>query len=270
MEALPFVNLDGGAVLIKAEVGKTLGTIYAHPRATDANGNFIIGDDPNSAEYGIYKLSSDYKEIGNVQAKVIGGWSNTITYKSFSLDFLMDYRFGGKLVSAPLLYAYGSGMYESTMQYRDEANGGLPYNIVGNVKVLAPNHASAEFHDGVMLEGVKAGGGQNDIIVDAASYYLNGFGWSTGWYEKEGIFDNDYIKMREVVFGYNLPKTFASKLRFQNIRVSIVGRNLFYVYRTLENLDPETALGSSWTRQGIDEGSIAATRSYGFSIHASF
>jgi iron complex outermembrane receptor protein len=182
----------------------------------------------------------------------------------------MDYRFGGKLVSAPLLYAYGSGIYESTMQYRDEANGGLPYNIVGDEKVLASSHNGAEFHDGVLLDGVKAGGGQNDIIVDAASYYINGFGWSTGWYEKEAVLDNDYIKMREVVFGYNLPKTLSGKLRFQNIRVSVVGRNLFYVYRTLENLDPEVPLGSNWVRQGWDEGSIAATRSYGFSINATF
>lgn len=263
-------NLDAGAVLIKAEEGKTLGNIYAHPRAQDSNGNFIINDDPASDQYGLYKLSSEYAKVGNVQPKAVGGWSNTITYKAFTLDFLMDYRFGGSLVSAPLLYAYGAGMYESTLQYRDEANGGLPYNIVGGVKVLAPSHASAEFHDGVSLEGVKDAGGENDIIVDAASYYMNGFYWASGWYEKEGVHKNDYIKLREVAFGVNLPKNFTDKLHFQNIRVSLIGRNLLYLYRTLDNLDPEVAVGTSWTRQGVDEGSMAATRSYGFSIHASF
>jgi iron complex outermembrane receptor protein len=52
--------------------------------------------------------------------------------------------------------------------------------------------------------------------------------------------------------------------------VSLVGRNLFYLYRTLDNLDPEVAIGSNWLRQGVDEGSIAATRSFGFTINGTF
>lgn len=264
MQEYTSFDVDAGAVLVKVEEGKPLGNIYAHPRATDANGNFIIGED------GMYKLSSDYTKVGNVQPKAVGGWSNTVSYKDFSLDFLIDYRFGGSIVSAPLLYAYGSGMYESTLQYRDEEHGGLPYNIVNGEKVLAPSHAGAEFHDGILLKGVNEDGDENEVIIDAPSYYLNGFGWASGWYEKEGVHKNSYVKLREVALGYNLPKHLSSKLRFQNIRVSLVGRNLLYLYRTLENLDPEAMLGTSWVRQGIDEGSMAATRSYGFSIHGSF
>jgi iron complex outermembrane recepter protein len=257
-----YYNLDGGAVLLKAEEGQAIGNIYAHPRATDANGNFIITDD------GLYSLSTDYKKVGNIQPKAIGGWSNTISYKGFNLNFLMDYRFGGSIVSAPLLYATGAGMYENTMQYRDAKHGGLAYNIDGNgVKVASQN---GEYHDGVLLKGVKADGTPNTTIVDAAYYYINSFYWSSGWYEKSGVYKNDYIKMREASLSYNLPKSISDKLHFQNIRVSVIGRNLFYFYRTLDNLDPEVAIGTSWNRQGVDEGSLAATRSYGFSIHASF
>ena len=84
------------------------------------------------------------------------------------------------------------------------------------------------------------------------------------------MLQNDYIKLREVSLGYNLPTAIAEKLRLQNIRVSLIGRNLFYLYRTLENLDPEAMLGTRWDKQGIDEGSLAATRSYGFTINARF
>jgi iron complex outermembrane recepter protein len=265
VEEMTFYNLDAGAVLVKAEEGQVLGTIYTHPREQDANGNFVIGAN------GLYKLSSEYKKVGDVQPRIVGGFINTLSYKNFSLNFLIDYRFGGKIVSAPLLYGTGAGMYENTMQYRDEANGGLPYNIDANGnKVLAPSHAEAQYHDGVLLDGVTETGERNTTIVDAASYYINSFYWASGWYEKAGIHKNDFLKMREVVFGYNLPKSVSQKLRFQNIRVSLVGRNLFYLYRTLENLDPEAMVGTSWLRQGIDEGSMAATRSYGFAIHASF
>lgn len=256
-------NGDAGAALIKAEEGKALGEIYTHPIEKDANGNRVTVD-------GYYSLSSEYEKVGNVQPKAIGGWSNTLAYKGFSLDFMVDYRFGGSIVSPPLLYAYGVGMYESTLQGRDEAHGGLPYNVVGGKNVQAANHASAEYHDGVLLQGVKKDGTPNDVVLDAASYYMNSFYWASGNYGQEAVKKNSYVKFREVSLGYNLPKSFATKMRLQNIHVSLIGRNLFYVYRTLKNLDPEALIGSSWTRQGVDEGSLAATRSYGFSIHASF
>lgn len=267
MDEITFMNLDAGAVLIKAEAGQPLGNIYAHTRVKDDQGNFVISDD------GLYTLTTndEYEKVGNVQPKATGGWSNTISYKGFSLNFLIDYRYGGKLVSPPHLYAFGAGMYENTMRYRDEANGGLPYNIDGNGnKVLAPDHASAQYHDGVLLEGVKANGEPNTTIVEAAYYYVNNYYWASGWYEKEGVLKNDYVKMREITLGYNLPTAIAQKLRFNNLRVSLIGRNLFYLYRTLDNLDPEVAVGSSWYRQAVDEGSMAATRSFGFAINGSF
>ena len=259
-----FYNLDAGAVLIKAKAGDVLGNIYTHTREKDSNGNYIINSD------GLYQMTTgnNYEKVGNIMPKAVGGWSNTVTYKGFSLNFLMDYRYGGKLVSAPHLYAYGAGMYESTMEYRDAEHGGLSYNIDGSGnKVLAAN---GQYHDGLVLDGVTTTGEKNTKVVDAANYYINSFYWASGWYEKEGVLKNDYIKMREVTLSYNLPRSIAQKLHFQNLRVSFIGRNLFYVYRTLKNLDPEVAIGSNWLRQGVDEGSMAATRSLGFSLNGSF
>lgn len=271
MDEMTFFNTDGGALIIKVKAGDLLGNIYTHTRQTDENGNYIVEDSPDAIP-GLYKMTTDYKKVGNTLPKATGGWSNTISYKGVSLYFLMDYRFGGSLVSAPHMYMYGAGMFESTMKYRDAANGGLPYNIDGDGnKVLAPSHDAAEYHDGVLLPGVKASNGEeNDIIVDAANYYINSFYWATGDYERQAVLKNDFIKMREVSLSYNLPANITSKIGFQNLRVSLIGRNLFYLYRTLDNLDPEVAIGSSWVRQGIDEGSLAATRSIGFSISGSF
>jgi iron complex outermembrane recepter protein len=273
-ERLIMNKLDQDAVLIVADQGKTLGDIYVHPRLTDANGNYVIDAD------GYYTMDTDvnnYVKVGNILPKAIGGWSNTVSYKGFSLDFMIDYRFGGKLVSPPNLYAMGAGMYENTLQYRDEEHGGIPYYIDGNQKIQLPSHSSAApnggrvYHDGVILPGVTETGEPNTTVLDAPSYYLNTFTWGqTGLYEEGAVLKNDYVKMREAVLSYNLPRSISQKLKLQNVRVSLVGRNLFYIYRTLDNLDPEVAIGSQWNTQGIDEGSSAATRSYGFSIHASF
>jgi iron complex outermembrane receptor protein len=67
-----------------------------------------------------------------------------------------------------------------------------------------------------------------------------------------------------------MPKSITKKTHFQNIKLSLIGRNLFYAWRTLENLDPEATIGTNWLNQGIDEGSGAATRSYGFAVNLSF
>lgn len=265
MDELIGFNGDAGAFMIKAEEGEPIGNIYVHPRTTDNNGNYIID------EYGLYVLSSDYVKAGNIQPKAVGGWGNTVTYKGLSLDFLIDYRFGGQLVSPPALYATGAGMYESTMKYRDEANGGLPYNMDGDGnKTLAASHAEAQYHDGVLLEGVTTTGEPNTTIVDAANYYINSFYWASGWYEEGAVFDNNYVKMREIVLTYRLPSSVSERLRFQNLSISLIGRNLFYLHRTLKYLDPEVAIGTNWVRQGLDEGSLAATRSFGLSLNARF
>lgn len=263
-------NADGGALKIVSDVGDALGNIYVHPRLQDSNGNYVISDD------GLYVMSNEYKKVGNVMPKGLGGWINNFSYKGFALDAVIDYRFGGKLVSNPLLYQTGAGMFESTMEYRDKENGGLSYYLDGEKKVLLTGNATTApnggrvYHDGVLLDGVTTTGEKNTTIVDAANFYMSTYGWSTGWYEKGAVYKNDYAKLRELVLSYNLPKSIAEKMHLQNIRVSLIGRNLFYIYRTLKNLDPEAPVGTSWKNQGVDEGSSAATRSYGVSLHVSF
>ncbi|SDL10696.1 iron complex outermembrane recepter protein [Catalinimonas alkaloidigena] len=273
VDRLNYYNADGGAVQVVAEKGRPLGDILVHPRQTDENGNFVIGDN------GLYIINSnEYEKAGNILPKAVGGMLNTFTYGPFSLDLTIDYRFGGQLVSPPLLYATGAGMFESTLEFRDEENGGLPYYINSdNVKVQLPSHDAAApdgstvFHDGMILEGVDQEGNPNTTIVDAPSYYFNTFTWgSSGWYGGGAVYDNSYIKLREATLSYQIPTNLASKLKLQNVRVALIGRNLFYIWRTLKNLDPEAAIGSRWDRQGIDEGSGAANRSYGISLHANF
>jgi len=111
----------------------------------------------------------------------------------------------------------------------------------------------------------------NTKIIDAAYYYLNTFAWGNdSWNDRGSLYDNNYIKMRELVFSWTAPKAFAHKMYLQRVRFSLVARNLFYVYRTMKNLDPESSIGTTWLNQGIDEGSNAATRSYGIALNMAF
>jgi iron complex outermembrane recepter protein len=269
---ITFYEAEQNALRIVAEEHETIGNIYIYPRLKDNNGNYIIGSN------GLYTIdNSRYEKMGNVMPKITGGWFNSVNWKHFSLDCAIDYRLGGKLVSPPLKYNLGAGMYKSTLQYRDEEHGGLPYYISPNgQKILLPSHTAKVsnsgrvYHDGVILPGVTVTGQENTQIIDAAYYYMNTYIWGASALNESAVVDNSYIKMRELVLGYTLPAKLTGKMHFNNIRISLIGRNLFYFYRTLKNIDPEATIGSNWIRQSVDEGSMAATRSMGFSVNLDF
>jgi iron complex outermembrane receptor protein len=273
VDQLVFSDFEGSSIRVVAEKKQPIGNIYVYPRMTDASGNFIINNN------GLYVIDhSRYVKAGNLLPKVTGGFMNSFQYKNFDFQMNYDFSFGGQIISPALKYGMGAGLYESTMQYRDAANGGLAYYLdeTGN-KILLPDHTSSSpnqspvYHDGVLLQGVREDGALNTNVIDAATYYINTFDWgNNAWNEEGAIYENSYIKLREVVLSYTLPKKVSDKLHFQNMRISLIGRNLLYVWRTLENLDPESTIGTNWLKQGLDEGAGAATRSYGFAVNISF
>ena len=56
----------------------------------------------------------------------------------------------------------------------------------------------------------------------------------------------NYVALREITLGYQLPKTWASKVGAQNINISATARNLCYLYNSLENnLNPESVRGNA-------------------------
>lgn len=255
MDEIVFYYSDQATAKIVAKAGEQLGNIYMRERQKDDNGNFKITDD------GFYAMdNSKYVQGGNIMPKMVGGFSNTLSYKGVSLDFTIDYRLGGKMLAPNLKYMRGAGMLENSMQYRDAASGGLTYQENGKT-----------YNDGVLLNGVNENtGAPNTKVVSAADYYLTTFNWGEGSLTEAEIFNNSYVKMREVVLSYKLPTAFTNKLKISNMRLSLIGRNLFYVYRTLKDLDPEAPIGNKWWSQGVDVGSTAASRNFGFSLTANF
>lgn len=273
VDQLVIRELEGSSIRVVAEKGQPIGNIYVYPRMTDAMGNLVISDK------GLYEIDhSRYVKAGNLLPNFTGGFLNSLLYKNFNLQFNFDFSLGGQIISPALKYGMAAGLYETTMQFRDEAHGGLAYyiNSSGEKIILPDRQASAPagakvYHDGIILNGVKENGSANTTVIDAATYYLNTFDWgNNAWNERGAIYDNSYVKLREVTLGYTVPKSVSGKLHFQNIRLSVFGRNVLYVWRTLRDIDPESTIGTNWLNQGIDESAGAATRSFGFAMNLSF
>jgi len=253
-------------------VGQPYGEWVAYVYQRDGAGNKVVNSD------GYYvRDDSQYVSVGNSTPDMFGGFLNTFRYKRFSLNVNIDFNVGGDIFSFTNFYGMNAGKLEESLQYRDEANGGLPYYVDGsNSKVALPSHSSSSpggevvYHDGVILEGSKDSGGANDKMISAFDYYIETYYWNYGFHE-EGLFDNTYIKMREVALTYSVDPAYLKKTGVQNITLSLIGRNLFYIYKNIPNIDPESTNGtSSGENSAFEYGGQPGSRSVGFSVKLNF
>jgi iron complex outermembrane receptor protein len=268
LNQLNLQTIDNGGAVIVANVGEKAGDIMVYDRKKDDQGRYIIDAG------GFYETdNTKMVKAGNIQPDLTGGIANTFRYKNWSLDFLVDFRWGGQIVSTTSQYAWGAGLFKSTLQYRDEAHGGKTYyeDAAGN-RSLTPFTGAKEYHDGMILDGVDATGKQNDKIISAPEYYLTTYDWgitpNTSY--RTAVFDNNFIKLREVSLSYALPVRLANKARMQTLTVGLFGRNLLYFYKTLPELDPEVGIGSSFIGQGYEAGTATASRTIGANLRLSF
>ncbi|MBK9390682.1 MAG: hypothetical protein IPN68_10945 [Bacteroidetes bacterium] len=86
---------------------------------------------------------------------------------------------------------------------------------------------------------------------------------------RSNSYDASYIKLRQVSLEYSLPASIIDKTPLTNVSVSVVGRNLWCMFRNTDNIDPEASY-TSGAGQGIDQFSMPSTRSYGFNVRVTF
>ncbi|MDR2929134.1 MAG: SusC/RagA family TonB-linked outer membrane protein [Cytophagaceae bacterium] len=272
IDELSHTNWDG-AVELKSLVGEPMGDIYAYVPKTDANGNKIVGTN------GLYVMDfTERKKVANAMPKAVGGFGLSTSWKNIFLDAAFDFRIGGAVLNQPYQYMMGRGNLVESLPYRDKANGGLEYYFEGN-DFTKPTHAGTSgpngekiFDNGLILEGVKEDGTPNNIIVPADEYYVSTYNWGAmdAIDYSNSIFDNSYLKFRELSIGYRLPAGFTSKFGCQNLSLSVFARNICFLYKNLPAFDAEATEGTRWDTQTVIGGSTVTTRTFGFSLRANF
>lgn len=246
----------------QVRVGENYGTIYGYDfkylngkkvveRIMDANNEQVIGTK--------YVTTDAPVAIGNSTPKLTGGIGNSLNFKNFSLYALVDFKLGGDLYSTDFAAAMGNGLSPQTLVERN--GGGLPYTY--------PDGSTA--NHGVVLDGVFADGTPNTDVVNYMFKYASVYsGWSDIHMPRSAsVFKNSWSKLRELSLSYTVPKSIVEKSRvFQGLSVSLIGRDLFYLFTTLpDRLNPEGINGVGNT-QGLQWSAFPGTRSYGFSVKA--
>ena len=281
LQGIGLANFEDN-LFVTARVGRPFGEIFGYDFRRAPGGQKIVDQD------GFYAKSDTLSLIGNIMPTWLGGLSNTFRYKSVSLSLLFDVRLGGQFVSMSDYYALATGRAKETLFGRDQAHGGLPYYIdaAGNYVRLPSHDAVAPggaivFHDGIILPGVKetfdgsgnvTGYAPNDRLVPEWEYYETNFDWKGQGIYTQVVYNNNYVKLRELTLNFDLPAAWTRHVPARNVRVSLVGRNLFYVYKTVPNVDPESATSTVDYRQGLNDYQSyhPTTRSIGFKITGSF
>ena len=220
----------GGAKIILKEGGQ-YGDLYVRHIMRDENGKpikndegkpVISGDGPNELEY-----------AGNMNSKVFAGWTNTFYYKDFSLSFLIDARFGGKVLSMTEATLDGWGVSKRTGDARDAGK--------------------------VVVDGVE---------FDPRAWYTTtgSSNFNTPYANENYVYDATNVRLRELSFGYTFRNLFGAG---KNLTAAVIGRNLFFFYKDAP-MDPDISAGTGNGIQGVDMFGLPTSRSFGLNLKLNF
>lgn len=183
-------------------------------------------------------MKGEVEKLGDSVHPYTLGFSNTFECHGFTLSFLIDGKFGGKMYSQTNAHMIMFGRHIDTLPGRE---------------------------GGVVGQGVKEDGvTPNDVSVSAMKYYM-----ALAGITENCMYDASFIKLRELSFGYNFPTKWVRKIGLSALSLSVVGRNLWNIYDKVPLVDPESSFNID-NGQGFESYGLPATRSVGFNLNVKF
>lgn len=211
----------------------------------------------NIIHYNGMPKASDYPTLaGNYHPNWIFGWSNSLKYKDFKLNFSIDGRIGGVMFNYMDQRLWHSGRHiDSDNQWRyDEVVDGKKNYVGQGVKIVS---GDVEYDsDGNITKDTRVFA-PNDVEVSYETYMRSYYGSN-----KPNVLDKKtFIKLREVSIGYSVPKNICEKIKMKSADVSVVGQNLLMWTKDFRFSDPDV------DTENINSPSV---RYVGFNIQLNF
>ncbi len=194
-------------------VGHDLQTFYLRQWAgvDPSNGNpqwYTDSSHKNkTSDYTQAKQSLNY----SAAPKYFGAFTNTFTYKGFSLEVQFNYNFGNYVIDDWAYYLQSDGAY---LGYFGQLSSSL--------------HGWKKPGDVTDVPKQVFGGNSNSNIASTRNLYKG-----------------DYIRLRNLQFAYSFPKGIAKKAHLSNLSIYVRGSNLLTIVKD-KNLpfDPEQGINS--------------------------
>ncbi len=191
--------------------------------------------------------------LGNIQPKWIGSWNNTFTFKNYTLSVLLDARRGGQFFSVSNFWGDYAGITKASLQGR-EVDWNNPGVLVHGLTSCGAGSHVDKAGDEVCVNGV-----ENTHPATSEDYFQNIYP-----VVENSILTDNWIKLRELRFGVDLPSHWANMLKVSSANVAFVGRNL-WTSSDVPNIDPEFSY-TTGNYQGSEFAALPNARSVGFSI----
>lgn len=225
--------------------GLDFGDIFTIGFKKDDMGRVIVGSDgipliENKKDFNIGSFTPDWT----------GGISSMFSYKKLNFSFVIDHRQGGVVQSFTHASLDFFGLTENTLNGRE---GGL---VFGNN--IFENYTA-----------VNEDGQSNTVAVDAQSLWSK-IGNASLPVGEVYAMDATNTRLRELIIGYSLPRNLVRQLRVNNINLSLVGRNLFFISRATPGLDPDLLTGTSTASEGFSTYPPPTTRTFGINLKINF
>ncbi|MEO6284955.1 MAG: SusC/RagA family TonB-linked outer membrane protein [Dyadobacter sp.] len=222
---------EGFASLIKA--GGSFNDVYIYKFARNDAGQIIL--DKN----GVPTKAAKQTLVGNVNPKLLLGWTNNLSYGNFFASVLVNGKFGGVAFSKTEAFLDSYGVSERSAEARDA--GSVAINAVTPEGAAVTSIAPYTYYSAI--------GDRNKIM-------------------EPYVFSRTNVRLGQFVIGYNI-KSKATNPVFKDASISFVGRNLFFFYKKAP-FDPEQAMSTNNAMQSTDVFGLPSTRSYGLNLKFSF
>ncbi len=234
-----------------AVVGQPYPVIYDIGFLRDDQGRLVLDDNPGSGYGRPLADNSKNQILGTSVPDWIGSFRTGFEYKNFSLSALLEMSKGGFVYSLNDHY--------------------LTYYGMAKHQENRPENNMITF-DGVMGHYDSASG---QVVVTSETPQPTRYDlyWQTVAQSvlEDNIMPRDYIKLREVSLGYEVPKTMLANVGLDGLHLAFSGRNLWRKFKDgFEGPDPEI------NTEGINNGnaylgySLPATKTYTLTLTAKF
>ncbi len=239
-------GFTGGTGMYAIE-GKALGTFKAEVPQYTENGQIVV-----SEETGLPIAETDLQIIGDMNYDYTAGISTTLRYKGMSLTANLDIRQGGLMYSRTKDISYFTGNAIQTA-YNDRN----PFVIANSVNKVTNDDGSVSYVE-------------NSAALDATQIYNY---WNNGpELGSSFLIDKSYVKLRSVVFSWNLPAKWVAKTPVNGIELSAYGNNLF-LWTPASNtfVDPEnSSFGNDLAGNFGEYSANPTSRKFGFNVKFKF
>ena len=181
-----------------------------------------------------YISEADRTAIANPEPKVFGGWSNTLSYKNFTLSMLFQYQLGGD--------AYYNTMSES-------ASGAIGMSILREMygNTWTPDRTDAKYAKLMWLPSAYTNTQANDRYV----------------------YSNSYFRLRNITLSYTFEPAWLERLHVSGASVFFTATNLFTI-TDWPGLDPDMAATNAFTKTTETKDVYPMSRSFSFGLKLQF